>query len=119
MYQQSYNYYPNVYSMQQQQTRLNQPLLKGRPVSSIDEVKAAPVDFDGSIFYFPDLANNRIYSKQINLDGTASLNVYELREMPLEKPTVDFVTRQEFQEVIQQLRASLPRPQTPKEKLDF
>ena len=63
MYQQSYNYYPNVYSMQQQQTRLNQPLLKGRPVSSIDEVKAASVDFDGSIFYFPDLANNRIYSK--------------------------------------------------------
>ena len=39
-------------------------------------------DFDGSIFYFPDLANRRIYTKQINLDGTATLNMYELREMP-------------------------------------
>ena len=40
------------------------------------------------------------------MDGTASLNVYELREMPLEKPTGDFVTRQEFQDVIRQLQAS-------------
>ena len=114
-----YNYYQPQAQPQYLNQRQNNLFLKGRPVSSIEEVKSMPIDFDGSIFYFPDLANHRIYSKQINLDGTASLNVYELREMPLEKPTVDFVTRQEFQEVIQQLRAALPRPQTPKEKLDF
>ena len=108
MYQQSYNYYPNVYSMQQQQTRLNQPLLKGRPVSSIDEVKAAPVDFDGSIFYFPDLANNRIYSKQINLDGTSTILMYELKEIPKDIPTSQFITREEFETVINQLKGSLP-----------
>jgi hypothetical protein len=42
-----------------------------RPVSSIEEVRAASIDFDGSVFYFSDLANKRIYTKQINLDGTA------------------------------------------------
>lgn len=109
MYQQSYNnYYPNAYSMQQQQTRLNQPLLKGRPVSSIDEVKAASVDFDGSIFYFPDLANNRIYSKQINLDGTSTILMYELKEIPKDIPTSQFITREEFETVINQLKGSLP-----------
>ena len=40
-----------------------------RPVSSLDEVKASSIDFDGSIFYFPDAANQTIYTKQINLDG--------------------------------------------------
>lgn len=47
--------------------------LKGRPVSSLEEARAAAIDFDGSVFFFPDLANKRIYTKQINLDGTASM----------------------------------------------
>ena len=54
--------------------------IKGRPVSSLEEARATIIDFDGSIFYFPDLANRRIYTKQINLDGTATLNVYEFKE---------------------------------------
>lgn len=44
--------------------------IKGRPVSSIEEARAISIDFDGSVFYFPDLANRRIYTKQINMDGT-------------------------------------------------
>jgi hypothetical protein len=56
--------------------------LKGRPVSSFDEARVSTIDFDGSVFYFPDLANGRIYTKQINMDGTASINVYALTEMP-------------------------------------
>ena len=43
------------------------------------------IDFDGSTFFFPDLANKRIYTKQINIDGTASLNMYELKELPKEE----------------------------------
>jgi hypothetical protein len=58
--------------------------LKGRPVASIEEARASIIDFDGSIFYFPDLANKRIYTKQINMDGTALLCLYELREIPIE-----------------------------------
>ena len=78
--------------------------LKGRLVSSLEEARATSIDFDGSIFYFPDLANKRIYTKQINMDGTATLNVYELREVPImnENPQVpqsmnNFITRDEFE----------------------
>jgi hypothetical protein len=56
--------------------------LKGHPVSSFDEVRAISIDFDGSVFYFPDLANKRIYTKQINLDGTPLYKMYELTEIP-------------------------------------
>lgn len=84
--------------------------LKGRPVSSFEEARAMTIDFDGSTFFFPDLANKRIYTKQINMDGTASLFVYELREKPAETsvPTGDFITREEFEKVIQELRAAAP-----------
>lgn len=82
-----------------------------RPVSSIEEVRASSIDFDGSIFYFPDLANKKIYTKQINLDGTASVLMYELREIPVtEQPVVDtsnFITRNEFENAINQLRMTL------------
>jgi hypothetical protein len=84
--------------------------LKGRPVSSIEEAKAMSIDFDGSIFYFPDLANRRIYTKQINMDGTASLNMYELKEIPsIESSSLnaDYITRQEFEEAINILKNSL------------
>lgn len=112
--------YPNYYSQQPTQSpylRPQQPQqlgLKGRPVSSIEEVRASGIDFDGSIFYFPDIANRRIYTKQINIDGTAILNMYELKEMPA--PVVDnnlYVTRQEFNEAIAQLRAAVPAEETP------
>lgn len=100
-----YNYYQpqnpisqqQMYGMGGQRQNTNYNLsLKGRPVSSIDEVRSIPIDFDGSIFYFPDLANNRIYTKQINIDGTASLSMYELK--PIEQQlTTDYITRKEFE----------------------
>lgn len=88
-----------------------------RPVSSIEEVRASVVDFDGSIFYFPDLANKRIYTKQINLDGTASINMYELKEMPnnsMEQQfnTYNYITRDEFENAINQLKIALSQQQT-------
>ena len=122
----NYNYYPQ----QTQQVRpvMTQPVyqsymqpgqlpmsLKGRLVSSLEEARASSIDFDGSVFYFPDLANKRIYTKQINIDGTASLYVYELREMPVQKedsgfiPSVEkFVTREEFERVLAQLLPQKP-----------
>ena len=87
--------------------------LRGRPVASIEEARASIIDFDGSVFYFPDLANKRIYTKQINLDGTANLSVYELKEIPVEQeiPLSQFITREEFEAVINQLRQSTAIPQ--------
>ena len=68
-----------------------------RPVASLDEVRAMNIDFDGSVFYFPDYANRKIYTKQINMDGTASINMYELKEIPnSSQPNNDYITREEF-----------------------
>lgn len=75
--------------------------LRGRPVASIEEARASIIDFDGSIFYFPDLANKRIYTKQINMDGSAVLNVYELKLAPIEHE--NFVTREEFEAFVNSL----------------
>lgn len=93
---------------------MNMMGLKGRPVASIEEARASIIDFDGSIFYFPDLANKRIYTKQINMDGTALLNMYELREIPTEENKLassNFVTREEFEDAIRSLRQSVAVPQ--------
>ena len=91
---QGYNYY------QQQMPNY----LKGRPVSSLEEARAANIDFDGSIFYFPDVANKRIYTKQINTDGTSSLLMYELKTIPVVKPSPDYITREEFEKFVQSLK---------------
>lgn len=82
--------------------------LKGRPVSSLDEARASAIDFDGTVFYFPDLANKRIYTKQINLDGTATLCMYELKEIPTVEPT-GYVTKEEFETAINQIKGLLPK----------
>lgn len=127
MYQ-NYGYYPPVQQPMNQQTIPNyaqpnylrtaqsQNGLKGRLVSSLEEARATSIDFDGSTFYFPDLANKRIYTKQINMDGTATLNVYELKETPImnENPQMpqsmnNFITRDEFEQVIGQIQQKLSK----------
>lgn len=115
MYNNNYNYYPQQNLNQQSLQYLRQSLpvtLKGRPVSSLEEVRALAIDFDGSIFYFPDVANKCIYTKQINIDGTATLNKYELKEIPTEASVTlpqfnNFITREEFEAAMKQLRASI------------
>lgn len=138
MYQ-NYNYYPITTNPQVSQQSYNPYLrqappqtgLKGRPVSSLEEVRASSIDFDGSVFYFPDMANRRIYTKQINIDGTAALNVYELIELKNEPkegivlPSMDkFVTKEELQQVLAQFRQSLdektvPTPAATAEVMNF
>ena len=83
--------------------------LKGRPVSSLEEVRAAQIDFDGSLFIFPDLAHNRIYTKQISMDGNASLNMYELTPIPTTQAVdnSNFVTREEFSNTMAQVKQVL------------
>ncbi len=80
--------------------------LKGRPVVSLEEARAAQIDLDGSIHIFTDIGNKKIYTKQINLDGTATLNIYNLQE---ENPTeqVEFVTKAEFNEEMNKMQSLL------------
>ena len=80
MEQQYGTYQPNNYQMQNVQQMGTMQVLKGRPVSSYDEAKASMIDLDGSLFVFPDIANKRIYTKQIMLDGSAELKVYVLQD---------------------------------------
>lgn len=109
----NYNYYPPRQQQQMQPQQPQQqipPFLKGRPVSSLEEVRAIPIDFDGSIFYFPDIANRKIYTKQINLDGTALINMYEFKPIPVaQEPTSNantdsFITREEFDETMSKIK---------------
>ena len=124
----NYNFYPQqtqvtpwqpVYQSPYLRQAPPQTGLKGRLVTSLEEARATSIDFDGSVFYFPDLANKRIYTKQINMDGTATLCMYELRELPIEKeesavlPSVEkFVTREEFERVLEYIK-SLQKPTEP------
>lgn len=60
-------------------------MFKGRPVSNFYEANASLIDLDGSLHIFPDLANNRIYTKKITLDGTADLKTYVLTDNPVDE----------------------------------
>lgn len=116
-----YPTYPNYFQAQQPASRPISTALKGRPVSSLDEVRGTSIDFDGSVFYFPDLANKRIYTKQINMDGTAALNVYELKNIPLtNEANLNFITREEFEQAMQQIQLAMSQivPQQQDKKLN-
>ena len=71
-----------------------------RPVSSLEEARASVIDFDGSVSYFPAAANKRIYTKQINLDGTSLLNMYVLQEIPTTPQPDTYVSKDEFQQTV-------------------
>ena len=104
---------PNYGMYPQQMQRLNYlesqvmpaSMIKGRPVASIEEVRALPIDFDGSIFYFPDMSNNKIYTKQIGLNGQSILQIYSLTELPVTE--VKYVTKEEFNLALNELTAKL------------
>jgi hypothetical protein len=111
-------YYPqnsnlNQYDMNQFQQRFVPnvqpvPCLKGRPVVSIEEARAAQIDLDGSLHIFTDIGNKKIYTKQINLDGTATLNVYSLEEPTMvETQQIEYVTKTEFSEEIDKIQSLL------------
>ena len=94
------------YPVWNQSPVVNQPTQQIRPVTSIEEVRACPIDFDGSVFYFTDVANRKIYTKQIGLDGSAIINLYEQKEITPTAaviPVGEYVTKEEFEQTIKAL----------------
>jgi hypothetical protein len=91
-------------------------VLKGRPVSSFEEARVAQIDLDGSVSIFPDLGNKRIYTKRINVDGTAAISTYTLDEQPIETATSDYVSKTEFIELKQTLEELISKLNTPSTK---
>ncbi len=114
------NPYLNYY---QRMPQIQMPsVLKGYPVSSIDEARAANIDFDGSITFFPDLNNKKIYTKQIQMDGSLAFNVYELKDIVIppkeETKQKEYVTRDEFNELLVLLKENINKESLSKEKLE-
>lgn len=104
----------NQYNGMMQQTVPQQTMqmIKCRPVSSYDEAKASMIDLDGSMFVFTDIANKKIYTKQIMLDGTAELKTYELveqnkTEIEHKSNDCECVSKHEFEEVIGKLKKQI------------
>lgn len=83
----------------------SQNYIKGRPVVSMEEARAAQIDLDGSLFVFTDIGNKKIYTKQINLDGTATLNTYSLVENVA--PSESYVTKTELENAIALIREEM------------
>ena len=98
--------------------------IKGRPVASLEEVRAAQIDFDGTVSVFPDLAHKRIYTKQIGMDGNPSLNIYELIPQPTPVSSADItnlVTKEELEIALTQFKESLtqaPEKKDPEKKAE-
>lgn len=94
--------------MQQSVPQQTIQMIKCRPVSSYDEAKASMIDLDGSMFVFTDIANKKIYTKQILLDGSADLKTYVLQEQNAEQNNNDvYVLKADFDNVINGLRNSI------------
>ena len=90
------------------QELLSRQYIKCRPVSSKDEARACQIDLDGSLWVFTDIGNGKIYTKQINNDGTAAFKTYAFvkDENPYDSST-EYVTKEEFNKVIQTLAAAI------------
>ena len=99
--------YDNYMGRQIQQNMSNQ-YLRCRPVSSKEQARAFQIDLDGSLWVFADVANGKFYTKQINNDGTATFKTYVFTEdeSPYEDSS-NFVTKDEFNKVIQTLITSI------------
>lgn len=112
------NYRPAPAQSQNYPTWNSQPVPLVRPVTSFEEVKASPIEFDGSVFYFTDIANKKIYTKQIGMDGSAIINLYEQKEIkPIEtnNQLSDYVTKDEFETTIKQLIEKLKANDSPEQ----
>lgn len=77
-------------SMSQQNMMANQNTMyfECRPVTSIEEAKAATVKWDGSPVVLIDRANKKHYEKRLNSDGTATFEIYDLIENQGQNPNI-------------------------------
>ena len=95
---------------------VQQPVIKGRYASSLDEVRAAQIDFDGSKTYFVCPAINTIYAKSIDMNGNSLIEAYVLdrgdtKNNPLEDKLNDLDSRIK---VLEELITAPPQAVNPK-----
>lgn len=119
--QSQYNQMFPQQEMMQQQVPQQMQMIKGRPVSSLEEARASMIDLDGSMYVFTDVANKRIYTKQIMLDGTAELKTYVLEEQKQAQANTNssYVLQQDFEEAINILTEQINKLKGGKEDEQF
>lgn len=119
--QNQYNQMFPQQEMMQQQVPQQMQMIKGRPVSSLEEARASMIDLDGSMYVFTDIANKRIYTKQILLDGTAELKTYVLEEQKQSQTNTNssYVLQQDFEEAINILTEQINKLKGEKEDEQF
>lgn len=100
------NLYDN-YASQMTQQKLSNQFLKCRPVASKEEARAYQIDLDGSLWVFTDVGNGKIYTKQINTDGTATFKTYVFNEDENPYNSSDYVTKSQFNKVVQKIVAAI------------
>ena len=107
----NYNPYQQMQPMQQpmvQQQPIQQPIqpmqpvgLQGKSVDSIDVVKAMDINLDGSISYFPLTDGTAIVTKQLQMDGTSKVVIYEpVKAQDEQKEQPKYLTAEELNEQI-------------------
>lgn len=109
-FQMPYNNY-NYMAAQTQQQQSSQ-YLKCRPVTSREEAMACQIDLDGSLWIFPNIGNGKIYTKQINNDGTATFATYTFTKNENPYNSGEYVTKEEFNQTIQNLMAAIQQQPT-------
>lgn len=99
--------YDNYMGGQQQIRQMPNQFLKCRPVSSREEAMAFQIDLDGSLWVFPNVGNGKIYTKQVNNDGTATFSTYNLVKNENPYNSNQYVTKDEFNKVVQSIMAAI------------
>lgn len=90
--------------IQQEQIQPTQPYIQpikqalyGKTVDSLDVVKSMDIPLDGSVNYFPLADGTKIATKQLQMDGTSKIQIYDLvqenkEEVPKYATIDDFKT---------------------------
>lgn len=76
------NYSPQIQTAQVAPQMVQQPGMMMRPVTSLQEVAASQINFDGTAHWFYDTSADKLYSKTFDFQtGTAPIVTY-VREQP-------------------------------------
>ena len=95
-----------------QQSQISNSFFKCRPVSSKEEARACQIDLDGSLWVFTDQAHNKIYTKQIQNDGSCAFKTYIYQEENENNYGDEYVTKNDLAKTVEYIISLLPAQST-------
>ena len=103
--------FDNYMGVYQQQQQPQNHFFKCRPVSSKEEARACQIDLDGSLWIFTDPTHQRIYTKQIQTDGSAAFKTYVYQEEQENTYGDDYVTKNDLARTVEYIMSLIPAQQ--------